>query len=211
MLWKMQFISLLRVHDLLGIIDGTSLKPQEDDSGYTIWNKKDQLIMTWLISTISEPILPAIVGLVSSRQIWEALARTFASQSQARVLQLRMQLQSVHRGDKSINEYMQSIRTIVNNLAAIGNPISDPDLLIHVLAGLGPQYDSFIPSITTRIDQVSLDTLHGLLSSHEILLQLQSQRVSDSLVLSAHKTDSTIHQGNQGGRGRGQGRGQGRG
>ncbi|GAB2303285.1 hypothetical protein Dimus_037280, partial [Dionaea muscipula] len=38
---------------------------------------------------------------------------------------------------------------------------------MHILAGLGSEYLSFIVSITSRSQPVSLEELHGLLLAHE--------------------------------------------
>lgn len=50
---------------------------------------------------------------------------------------------------------MQLVKTINNNLVAIEYPIFEQDLLVHVFAGLNPQCHNFIPSTTTRMNQVS--------------------------------------------------------
>jgi hypothetical protein len=58
-------------------------------------------------------------------------------------------------------------------LAFIGHSISDDDLVMAILNGLGPEYNSFVISITTAHQHQSLNfsALHGTL----LTLNLESK------------------------------------
>ena len=44
------------------------------------------------------------------------------------------------KDSKSIAEYMQTIKTIADDLALIGYPLSEDELIIHTLNGLGNDF-----------------------------------------------------------------------
>ena len=46
-------------------------------------------------------------------------------------------------------EYILYIKTISNNLAAIGEPIKNKDHILQLHGGLGPKYNSIVASLTT--------------------------------------------------------------
>lgn len=73
----------------------------------------------------------------NSYEIWSALERTFSSQTKARTLQLKMQLQSSKKGALSIIDYYTKIKLLVDNLIATGNFIIDEELTLSILSGLG--------------------------------------------------------------------------
>ncbi|XP_047261984.1 uncharacterized protein LOC124895592 [Capsicum annuum] len=100
-----------------------------------------------------------------------ALEAMFASQSRARLMQLRLQLQTTKKSTLSMVEYLQKIKTFVNNLAATAQPVSDDDLILYVCGGLGPKYDASVVFVTARVDPISLADLQGLLLSHEYRLE----------------------------------------
>ena len=67
---------------------------------------------------MSESMIVHVISYISSFQIWTLLERLFATNSRAKMLQLRLQLQSTKKGSLSINDYFLKMRSIVENLAA---------------------------------------------------------------------------------------------
>ena len=86
-------------------------------------------------------------------------------------MQLRLQLQTTKKGSSTITEYLQRMKSIADNLAAAAQRVSDTDLVLYILGGLGPEYEAFIVSVTTRSDTISLDDLTGMLLTHEYRLE----------------------------------------
>jgi hypothetical protein len=56
-------------------------------------------------------------------------------------------------------------------LVAIGKPIEASELVSHILAGLGAEYDPLVTSVTTRQDSISLNDLYGYMLSYELRLE----------------------------------------
>jgi len=118
-------------------------------SPLSIWNTLtgSSLIICWLISLLTEAILAHIAGFTISRDVWRSLEQIFASPSRARVQQLKYELHTVNMGTSSMSEYIQSVKSIVDNLAAVANLVVD--LVSTLLIGLSPKYDSFVTSVNT--------------------------------------------------------------
>ncbi|PON92618.1 hypothetical protein TorRG33x02_114780 [Trema orientale] len=47
-------------------------------------------------------------------------------------------LTRVSKEEKTVSEYMQSIKTIINNLAIIGHDLTDGEIVVHALNRLTP-------------------------------------------------------------------------
>lgn len=138
---------------------------------YTLWYQQDKFVLTALISSLSKSILVHVCGLHTSRDVWLALEKMFASQSKARLMQSRLQLATLKKGSLSIFDYFQKAKGFSHSLAIIDEPLKDSELISYILAGLGPEYDSLVITITTWIDPISLDTLYGYLLAHEQRLE----------------------------------------
>lgn len=55
----------------------------------------------------------------------------------------------------------------MDTLAAYGNPISDEDHILHVLSGVGLEYDSVVVHVTSGIEALSIPEVSALLLAHE--------------------------------------------
>jgi len=60
--WKMQFLNLLRGHDMVGFINGTEVCPPRNLStgslnpAYNVLQKKDICLLVWILASISEKV-----------------------------------------------------------------------------------------------------------------------------------------------------------
>ena len=80
-------------------------------------------------------------------------------------------LQSLKKGVLSINDYVLKMRNIIDMLSTSGKLIPDEDLILYILGGLGPEFETIVVNITFRSEAISLQKVHYLLQSHEIHLE----------------------------------------
>ncbi|KAL8506139.1 hypothetical protein ACS0TY_017124 [Phlomoides rotata] len=69
--------------------------------------------------------------------------------------------------------FFLQIRTIIDGLLVVGQSISDEDLVLYILGGLGPKYDVVVVNLTTRGEFFTIDDIQFILQLHEMCL-LQS-------------------------------------
>ncbi|GKE43776.1 retrovirus-related pol polyprotein from transposon TNT 1-94 [Tanacetum coccineum] len=136
LLWKAQFLQYLRGQRLLGYVDGTIECPPEtiiDSSSnegvinpaYQTWFQHDQMILSALLSSLTEEILGHVVFLSTSRDVWVALEKMFSSQSHARVMQVRLQLSTIQKKDLSFADYFQRVKGLADVLVSVGQPLQE--------------------------------------------------------------------------------------
>lgn len=77
-------------------------------------------------------------------------------------------------------DYFQKVTGLTDTLAAINQPLNDFEVVSFLLAGLKTDYDSFVTSVTTCVEPMTLDEIYGHLLAHEqrITHQLSSLDVS---------------------------------
>ena len=79
-LWKLQFQPLLNFYNLHGVLDGMEHSPPkeiqnvttavtETNPAYLQWFAKDQLLFSWLLSSISEEVYPHLIELNSAHAV----------------------------------------------------------------------------------------------------------------------------------------------
>lgn len=112
-----------------------------------------------LISSLSEPLIAQVVGYSTARDVWVTLEALFQSQLQSQLLHLQYQLATIKKGSDSAIKYFCKLKMLSDTLTAAGKNLSSTKLLTYLLAGHGPEYDSFVTSVTTRLEPISLDQL----------------------------------------------------
>lgn len=149
--WKSQASTILRGTDLLKFIEG-----EVDSSTDPILKRQDQLILGWLFSALSPPILSQIVSLSSPAQVWKALATLFSSGSATHVMFLQRQFLTVKKGTKSMAEYLTHIRRMLDELIGVGEKLKEYESTLNVIGGLGMEYESLV---TSRFDHETTSSI----------------------------------------------------
>ncbi|RVW18439.1 Retrovirus-related Pol polyprotein from transposon RE1 [Vitis vinifera] len=95
--------------------------------------------------------------------------KIFSASSRERIMQLRFEFQTTQKRSLSMMEYILKLKMITDNLAAIGEPISERDQELQFLSGLGVEYNPIVASITAREYDLPLQSVHSILLTHEQL------------------------------------------
>ena len=93
-------------------------------------------------------------------------------------MQIHYQLSTLRKGSTSIADFFHTFTGLADTLAAIDQPLPEFQLVSFLLAGLGPEYDSFVTSVQQRTEPITLDFLYGHLLNHEIRLEKSQAPVS---------------------------------
>lgn len=112
----------------------------------------------------------------SSADAWSKLKKAYANTSRARVMSLKDRLSKISKGTTSAHDYLRSIHSIWDELALIGHPVDDLDLVIAALNGLRAQFREFTTSIRTKDSLLSFDELFDKLVNFEIYMNHDEQQ-----------------------------------
>lgn len=78
-------------------------------------------------------------------------------------------------------DYLDKIKNLSDSLAAVGHALTDQELVFYTLRSLGPEFEPFTMTVTTRKDLISQEELHSLLLTQEHRLALSTQLSSLAL------------------------------
>ncbi|XP_062093549.1 uncharacterized protein LOC133799561 [Humulus lupulus] len=178
---RAQMENIIYANGIDDFLEGTNQAPAQTISGSTAlnhefvqWCKKDRLILSWIYSSLSPEIMAQIVGHTPSHTAWTALQQIYYSSSYARIMQLRLLLQTIKKGSMTMMDYILKVKNLTDQLAAILEKISYHDPLLYLLAGLSSDYYSFVVSVTSKSKGISFEQASNLLFAHESRLEQQN-------------------------------------
>nr|CAN82452.1 hypothetical protein VITISV_003326 [Vitis vinifera] len=150
-LWRSQIDNVVFANGFEDFIDGTSICPEKDLSprvinpAFVAWRRQDRTILSWIYLSLTPGIMAQIIGHNTSHSAWNAL-----------------------------ENYIMKIKGAADNLAAIGELISEQDQVMNLLGGLGSDYNVVVTAINIRDDKISLEAIHSMLLAFKHPLEQQS-------------------------------------
>ena len=76
-----------------------------------------------------------IQDLETSKEAWDTLERLYNTNTKARKIQLKNELNNMKKNNLSVNDYVLKIKEVANALGSIGAPPKDDDLVSTILNG----------------------------------------------------------------------------
>ncbi|XP_010445186.1 PREDICTED: uncharacterized protein LOC104727812 [Camelina sativa] len=177
--WSLQVHSLLDGYDLSGYIDGSSVPPEQTlgsttlptpNPAYAKWRRQDKLIYSALLGTLSPALQPVVSKTKSSAELWKHISSTYSNPSWGHIQQLRLQLKQASKGEKTIDEDMQTLTTRFDQLALLGKPLALEDQLEVILGGLPEDYKAVVDQVEGRDTPPSIVKVHEKLINKEVKL-----------------------------------------
>ena len=119
LLWRFQVLLVVGGHEIIGYLFDTNTCPPvlldiQDTYGnlirnlnptYEQWNREDQLLLSWLLSSVPTTILDQVIRCTTLHELWTNLEHLYSSHSKSKLLQLKIQLQTLKKGSLSISDY----------------------------------------------------------------------------------------------------------
>jgi hypothetical protein len=131
--------------------------------------------------------MPLIATTKTSHEAWKKLSILYASKSRTRAMQLKEELTLIQGGNRSISEYLHTIKSLADEIALIDHPISDDDLTPYVLHGLGPEFREIAAPIRAQEKSLVFEELHDMLVGHESYLR-RMEAAAQQLMAAANFT-----------------------
>ncbi|KAI0527324.1 hypothetical protein KFK09_002923 [Dendrobium nobile] len=209
-LWKSHILKIFKANGFEKFLDPTISSPDQlihpldgsDTSNNTSqkWILIDQNLAAALCSTISPSVLPHIINLATTAEIWSVLETRFQATNRSKVIQLKNELHHVSLKNQTMTQYLSEIKSLVDQITTAGSNVDNEDVILYILQGLPNSYQSFKTSIRTMIHPLSLDNLYSLLISEEIHVSSDAAR---EIALQESKMAFYTYRGGRGRRSRG--------
>ena len=172
--WKQQVFHAIKGSRLLNHLDSSLTPPKFlsfDDSvanrinvDFELWDQQDSILVSWLLSSMTEKILNRMVGSETTAQIWTSLSDYFTAHNRAKIGQFKTMLRNT-KMTGNLDDYLLQLKKIVDTLASIGHTLSPQDHIEAIFNGLSKDYDVFITSVNTRTESYSVAEIEALLLS----------------------------------------------
>jgi hypothetical protein len=208
LLWSQQVNGVITAHNLHRFVVNPKIPLQFDSmearsqgknsDAYQKWLFRDQTLFTWLLSTLSESVLPRVLSCRHAHEVWDKIHKYFNSVLKSRARQLRSELKNSRKLARSVNEYLLRIKTIINSLVAVGDVVSEQEHVDAILEGLPEEFNSFVMMIYSRYESPTVEDVEALLLLQEAQFEkfkqeLNNPNVSANLAQAETKSSDSVN------------------
>lgn len=137
-----------------------------------MWKKQDQMLLSWLLSSINVEILSLMVNSKISHELWSNLEQQFSSETTAKKVHLKMMLNNMIKGSMTITKYFSKLKSVTDELVIAGSSVSSLDFITHLISGLGQPYYPVVVYIEVTILKMSINEAYSMLLTHEARLEI---------------------------------------
>jgi len=115
--WSRSMIVSLTAKNKLGFIDGSLPKPSpEDESMHHAWTRCNNMIIAWILNSVSKDIASSIIYINTSEEMWQDLRDRFSQGNGPRIFQLQKILTTLSQENSSVSQYFTRIKSIWDEL-----------------------------------------------------------------------------------------------
>jgi transposase InsO family protein len=188
--WKFKMQLILEDKDLFGVIDGTDVKPEKADA-VAEWVKRDKKARVTICLALSDSVLATVRSCETAVSVWEKLASVFESKSLVNRLFMRRKLltMKMSEGD-ALSTHINMLKTLAEQLAAIGAQTSEEDLVMTLLMSLPPSYEHFITALeSVNESELTYDYVVAKLLNFDLRKKENGAPSGESALVMQHKSD----------------------
>ncbi|KAK5846370.1 hypothetical protein PVK06_002655 [Gossypium arboreum] len=156
LLWRQQVLLVIKTYKIQGFLDPCTVPPLlllpntdgvlQANPEFAQFEQQDSALASRLLSSVSQTVLPHLIGKDTSAHIWGTIVTLYGSKTTSRLMFYHRALHFQRKGDLLMRDFLLKIKGFCDNLAICGEVISDHEHVTAILNGLPPEYESMITS-----------------------------------------------------------------
>ncbi|KAH0723558.1 hypothetical protein KY289_006602 [Solanum tuberosum] len=164
-----------------GFVTGACSRTLYPDALHEQWETCNAIVLSWLMSTVSEKLLSGIVYATTAYTVWEDLKERFDKVNRMRIHQLHREIHTLSQGTDSVSTYFTKLKNLWGEFDAL---VPSPSCacpkskeyadhmyqmrLIQFLSGLNESYDQARRQILLKGVTPSINQAYAMIIEDEI-------------------------------------------
>lgn len=203
MLWSQLMEMRIGARNKVGYLTGAVAKPAPNDPNYATWITENHKVKSWIIESMSPHLMQRFIRLITAREIWEAVSKTFYDGSdETRLFELNQQSFSTTQNGRPLSTYYnelvaifqeidhrstsheESVEGIVQLHAAMMR------LRVHIfLSGLDSEFDQIRGEILRKEPKMDLEAAYACVRRESQQRQIMGvpRLISENTVMIANR------------------------
>ncbi|KAB2603842.1 hypothetical protein D8674_040044 [Pyrus ussuriensis x Pyrus communis] len=187
--WSRSMRIALSAKNKLGFIDGSIKNPATTDAKYPIWQRCNDMVLSWIWQSVQGNIAHSILYCKTASAVWRDLEDRFSQGNDSRIYQIRQEIAEHRQRQLSVSDYYTKLKALWDELASYHGPIAcecegskahadreEKEKVMQFLMGLNESYSIIRGSILMMSPLPDTRRVHGLVLQHERQLDVVNRR-----------------------------------
>lgn len=123
----------LSAKNKLGFINEKIPKPRDDSPYLDLWTKFNDMVMAWLLNSLTKGIRSSVLHSKSARDIWKQLEDRYGLYDISQLFNMQKILLETLQGSHDIASYFNSMKAICDELEALDARFHAVVLIVFVM------------------------------------------------------------------------------
>jgi hypothetical protein len=181
--WRRSMMMALVAKNKFRFIDGSIVKPSANDPSLPSWVRCNNMLLSWLLNSVSKEIATSIIFYDNAADMWKDLHDRFNQSNGPRIFQLQKAVSVLHQGANSVSAYYTQLKSLWDELDSF-RPIPEctcrglkvltdfhhQQYVFQFLMGLNESYAQIRGQI------LMIDPLPGINKVFSLVIQEERQR-----------------------------------
>lgn len=116
--WSRSMTIALSVKNKLDFVTGDLPQPPATDViRFKAWNRNNNIVISWILNSISKEISSSVIYLKTASAIWNELKERFQQSNGPRIFQLKRDLMNTVQGQDSVSTYFTRLKVLWEELS----------------------------------------------------------------------------------------------
>ena len=159
--WKIQCQMTLMKDGLWGIVNGTESAPTDGNADRRAkFEARKNRALAVIVLSLDPALLYLLGDLTDPVAVWKILSNQFQKKTWANRLALRRILHSARlKEGQLVQEHIKLLTETFNELAVVGDNVSDKDHVIYLLASLPDTFDMLVTALEANNEVPKMETV----------------------------------------------------
>ena len=116
--WRRAIMNALRAKNKLIFVDGSLLKPEEDNKEIQAWEKCNSMVISWIFNALASELHDSVAYVDSTYEMWGELQECFSQGNVPRIHELKREICLAQQKDLIVAVYYTKLKGLWDELSA---------------------------------------------------------------------------------------------
>jgi hypothetical protein len=149
--WKVRMTTIFKENKLWALVTTVVVPPSNDHIALDIHEVKEAKAQRLILDGVKDPLIPHLAKKKTTKEMWEALKNLYEAKNKNRKMALKDKLHSIKMTmGESVVPYLTRLAQVKDELAVVGEVISNSELVRIALRGFTKDWEVFVKCIVGR-------------------------------------------------------------